>query len=86
MDFTLNTTTLKNKVDLPLTDRQKDLLRKEKGREDFYDNYIPMLRASLAKSGYDFGYACNFEQTVHGSIFNKNQIVIYNDKGDYTTF
>jgi len=79
-------TTLKNKKEFPLTERQKELLRKEKTREDFDDRFIPMLTASLKKDGLKYGYACNFEQTKQSSIFNRNQIVIYNENGEYCTF
>ena len=81
-----DTTTLKNKISLSLTERQKELLRKEKGREDFDDRFIPMLTASLQKDGLKYAYACNFEQTKQSSIFNRNQIVIFNGNGDYDTF
>ena len=82
----LNSTTLKNKTSFTLTDRQKQLLHKEKTREDFDDRFIPQLAASLEKDGLKYAYACNYEQTKQSSIFNRNQIVIYNEAGEYDLY
>lgn len=81
-----DTTTLKNKISFPFNQRQKDLLRKEKGRDDFDDRYIKQLTGALSKDGLKYGWGCNFEQTKQSSIFNHNLIVIYNANGDYDTF
>lgn len=81
-----NNTALKNKTSFILTDRQKELLRKEKTRADFDDRFIPHLTASLKKDGLTYAYACNFEQTKQSSIFNRNQIVVYNATGDYDLY
>lgn len=82
----LNTTDLKSKSIIILNERQKELLRKEKNREDFDDRFAPLLANSLKKDGLKYGYACNYSQTKDGSIFNYNQIVIFDEKGNYDLF
>lgn len=82
-----NTTTLKNKSEIVLTDSQINWLYKEKNRADFDDRFAPLFLNSLKKSSLNYGYATNYEQTkmafmTHG----QNAIVVYDNEGNYSIF